>query len=666
MPTATTTPEAAPAPLPGTDSVATDDTARLDRRDWSTAAELLRVLAVAAIPTGVFFLLALRHLTYAWDDFIQFGITQRYGLSRELLTYGLFEHLGPANRLAHGLLVTFGGVDTRWAIALATPIFFVYCAAFTDLARVLGAGWGRVTLGLAVTTVTPATVSVSAVLDQYLHVMLTAAATAVAAAAYVRWVRRQRVIHAVVGALAVGLACAVQERGVFILLFLLIARVLVIDGGVLPGRWMGAWLRTWWRDVPFLAAPTSLAVATMMVVALKYVVDAPRGGLSETAVLVGRTWGEQLGPMITGTYGLAQGSGRPAVLVLGGTALLALLIWSVRRDVRNVRPWLLLLAWSGFLTTFLGLGRLGITTADAVLADPQYATYSLVAVMVLIACLARHTHGAPLQATGWTPRRPLLLQLASAAVLAGLVVHSALPASARSDQFAPGYLDASVRDLLRANDEAAAVVAPTRVPDALVPPTFFPFNSGELYLREVDSRTIVDVDPQSPLFLDDTGQLTEGSAERLLRVEPGAPGSGTSVQKATRSDSEGVLCVSARAGRVSIPLPARVDLPGGAAWVRVIADGDDTEGSPAVGDSGGWSIGAVAPLTAEHGSVSFMVPADGASQVDLLDVRADALCIEAIEVWALSAPGPDGCAWVGPDGRVVPARASGAAPTCRG
>ena len=65
-------------------------------------------------------------------------------------------------------------------------------------------------------------------------------------------------------------------------------RVLVIDGGVRPGLLMGGWLRAWLRDLPFLALPLVAAAATTTVVALGYVSDAPRGGLLETAVLVGR------------------------------------------------------------------------------------------------------------------------------------------------------------------------------------------------------------------------------------------------------------------------------------------------------------------------------------------------------------------------------------------
>ena len=145
-------------------------------------------------------------------------------------------------------------------------------------------------LCLAVATVTPATASVGAVLDQYLHVMLPVTATAVAAAAYVRWVRTRRLVHALTGALAVLLGCAVQERGVFIVLFLVLLRVLVVDGGAAPGLLMGTWLRTWLRDAAFLVVPILVAAATTVVVALRYAADTPRGELGETLALVGRAW----------------------------------------------------------------------------------------------------------------------------------------------------------------------------------------------------------------------------------------------------------------------------------------------------------------------------------------------------------------------------------------
>src|SRR3954452_1038566 len=300
--------------------------------------EVGRMLGAAALPTAVYLALVLRHLTYGWDDFVQFGVTLRFGVGTELLGYDLFEHFGPVNRLAHGLLVTHGGLDTRWAIALAVPIFFAYCLALVDLARLLGAGWGRVALCLAVATVTPATASIGAMFDQYFHVIVPVAAAAATSAAYIRWVRTRRVRHAVAGALAVVLACAVQERGVFIVLFLVLMRGLVIDGGIAPSRWMTTWVRIVVRDAAFLAAPVLVAVTTTVVVATRYASDAPRGGLAETAALVGRSWAEQFIPMLTGVHGAGSGTARLALVVVANAAVVVFLAWTVRRNAWNLRP----------------------------------------------------------------------------------------------------------------------------------------------------------------------------------------------------------------------------------------------------------------------------------------------------------------------------------------
>jgi hypothetical protein len=62
--------------------------------------------------------------------------------------------------------------------------------------------------------------------------------------------------------------------------------------------------------------------------------------------------------------------------------------------------------------------------------------------------------------------------------------------------------------------------------------------------------------------------------------------------------------------------------------------------------------------------VSVMVPATDINGIDLTSVRASDVCIEAIEVWALTADGADGCGWVGPAGEIVPARAEEPAPGC--
>jgi hypothetical protein len=626
--------------------------------------EFARRLAAAAIPTAVYLAVVLRNLTYGWDDFIQFGVTLRSGLGTELLTYDLFEHFGPANRLAHGLLVTHGGLDTRWAIAVAVPIFFAYCLALVDLARLLGAGWGRVALCLAVATVTPATASIGAMFDQYLHVSVPVAAAAVSAAAYIRWVRTRRLRHALTGSMAVLLACAVQERGVFLVLFLVLMRVLVIEGGVAPGRFMGRWLRTLARDAVFLAVPVLVAVATTLVVALAYAADTPRGAAADTAALVGRSWVEQFVPMLTGVYGLAGGSTGTALVILANAVVVAYLVWSVRRTVWNVRPWLLLLAWYGFMMTFLGFGRLGLGfPVDDVLPNLQYYVYGLPAVVVLIAALRWGPSERPDEVR---PRRAprLVLQVAGAAALAVLVVVSSLPAAERFRGFAPDYLAASVHDVSRADAEGVAVIAPTLVPDALVPSGFFPYNSGEFYLREIDPETVVDIDPRSPLFLDDSGDLTAGTADLLARVRPGRPESAVSARRATSTVEDGNLCLSADGdGRLSIPLPTEVEVPGGAAWVRLVATGDG-EGTASGGNREAWSVGAEGPLTSDHGSASFLLPTARVFQVDLLDVRATRLCIESVELWALSAVGPDGCAWVGPFGELDAPRRAAPRPQC--
>jgi len=623
------------------------------------------MLGAAALPTAVYLAVVLRSLTYGWDDFIQFGVTLRFGVGTELLGYNLFEHFGPVNRLLHGLLVTHGGLDTRWAIALAVPIFFAYCLALVDLARLLGAGWGRVALCLAVATVTPATASIGAMFDQYFHVIVPVAAAAATSAAYIRWVRTRRVRHAVAGALAVVLACAVQERGVFIVLFLVLMRGLVIDGGIAPSRWMTTWVRIVVRDAAFLAAPVLVAVTTTVVVATRYASDAPRGRLAETAALVGRSWAEQFIPMLTGVHGAGSGTAHLVLVVVANAAVVAFLAWTIRRNVWNLRPWILLLAWFGFMMTFLGLGRLGLGfPVDDVLPNLQYYVYALPAAVVLIAALRLDMSRSPV--TSVRRRLPVsLVQLSGAAVLACLVVLSSLPASERSGELGPGYLAAGVRNVLRANAGGAAVVAPTLVPDALVPPGFFPYNSGEFFLREIDRATIVDLDPRSPLFLDHNGQLTRASAHLLARVQPGQPGSTVSARKATSTVVDGDLCLSADGtGRLSAPLPAEVDTPRGAVWVRLVAHGNGAEGTASGGNRQAWFLGATAPLTSGHGSVSFMLPTERVAQVELLDIRASRLCIESIELWALSAVGSDGCAWVGPGGELHRPRSGALRPDC--
>jgi hypothetical protein len=59
-----------------------------------------------------------------------------------------------------------------------------------------------------------------------------------------------------------------------------------------------------------------------------------------------------------------------------------------------------------------------------------------------------------------------------------------------------------------------------------------------------------------------------------------------------------------------------------------------------------------------------MTPIGSVTRIDLVGMRADDVCFQAIEVWALAAEGADGCGWVGPDGQIVPARAEDPTPAC--
>jgi hypothetical protein len=59
-----------------------------------------------------------------------------------------------------------------------------------------------------------------------------------------------------------------------------------------------------------------------------------------------------------------------------------------------------------------------------------------------------------------------------------------------------------------------------------------------------------------------------------------------------------------------------------------------------------------------------MVSATEITGIDLTSVRASNVCIQAIEVWGLTAEGADGCGWVGPAGEIVPPRAEDPVPGC--
>jgi hypothetical protein len=187
------------------------------------------VLLLAAVQVALLW----RRFYYGNDDLLQFTVAHRAGLSWELLSLNVFQHVAPYNRLGH-FLVYLTGMSPFAGLALMTLNLVALLFGCLWLMTELGLSSARRVVGLVLIGLS-VSVSESAIwLDPSMHILSALAVTMAVCAAHVRGVRTgSNRWHAAAVVLFVA-GQLFQERPIFALPLAVLTDVLLL-----------------WRDAPW-------------------------------------------------------------------------------------------------------------------------------------------------------------------------------------------------------------------------------------------------------------------------------------------------------------------------------------------------------------------------------------------------------------------------------
>ncbi|TFV87778.1 hypothetical protein [Blastococcus sp. CT_GayMR16] len=458
--------------------------------------------------TGLVLLLAAAQLALLWrrfyygnDDLLQFEVAQRAGLSWEMLSLNVFQHVAPYNRLAH-LLVSLTGMSPVAGLAFMTLnlVATLFCCLWfmTELGlstrrRVLG----LVLIGLSVS------VSESGIwFDTSMHILSALAVTTAVCAAHVRGVRTgSRRWHVVAFVLFVG-GQLFQERPIFALPLALLADVLLLWRTV---PWAERLRRLWAIRWPI--ASLVLAAAAIAVWLQAFVVQP--GGTTPSWEATGRTMLLALTDyVLPSVANLPRSSPSPwtvQLVILGGVLAVGLLLAVLRRG--NAGP--LLFATAAFLLYygFLKLSPLLIDTPASIAGNAERLHYVVyVTVPLVIALVHLRVPSIRRRPAGPWPR------WLGAVLVVGLAVHLAVAGNAYlGRQWAQTTEARAYLDAVRADADEWSSDDVTLIPLSAHPALGTSWAVG--YVRHdkllplvVRGFTPQDLGPE-PVIIDDTGAV---------------------------------------------------------------------------------------------------------------------------------------------------------------
>jgi len=297
---------------------------------------------------------------FVWDDFLNFRAAQTEGLSLDYLLGPTSAHLAPGHRLFDWLLERLAPMNFGLALAVELVLFAASLVVFHRLLVALfGAGPGPLVLTLLYGA---STVHVQVIqwwasgLDRVPATL----ASFVSMLAYVRFYRtgRRRSLALSVGALMVALLFYVKP--VFVPLYLVLLRVLVLDREQRTVRQALSEVGREWRVWLAYAVPVSAyLVAYVSIYASAGQVHTP----SASAFLryMTASWFKLIAPSFFGLYFSLthQSPWVQVVLVVVQVALGAALVWTVLRVPGAWRSWAILAVAFVANGTVVGLTRLG-------------------------------------------------------------------------------------------------------------------------------------------------------------------------------------------------------------------------------------------------------------------------------------------------------------------
>jgi hypothetical protein len=333
------------------------------------------------------------------DDFVNFADAQRLGLSLSYLAKPTSAHFAPGHRFGDWFLQRYVGPNEGVALILVLVGFAAVLVAFHRLAAELlrpGTAPILLTFLFGMSTVQVGVVQWwASALDRLPATFF----TFVSLAAYVRYFRTRRRMSLVVSVTTLVAALLFYVKPVFLLLYVVLLRVLVLDPGE-PVRRALRRAATEWRVWLAFAVPTA-------VYAVVYVHGYSSGGqlyrpsAVKLATYLGNLWFFVVAP---GAFGLLLARDS-ALNVLFATAaqagVIAAIVWTIRRRAGTWRSWAFLAIALVPNVVAVGLTRIGYL-APRVVAHTLF--YNLEPTWLLLLAAAMAVCG-----TRFSARRPAAL-----------------------------------------------------------------------------------------------------------------------------------------------------------------------------------------------------------------------------------------------------------------
>lgn len=207
---------------------------------------------------GVLVTLLRRRFYYGNDDLLEFVVARDHGLSWTTLSYNVFQHFAPYNRLAHLIVFRFTDLDPAAGMAFMAVNYVAMLSGALWLMTELRLSVGRRVLALTLIGLSVSVSEAAIWFDAAMHILPAIAVTLAVCAAHVRGIRTgKRRWHGLSFALFV-LGQLVQERPIFALPLAVLVDLLLL-WRALP--WRDRLARLWAVRRPLLA----LTVAALLI-----------------------------------------------------------------------------------------------------------------------------------------------------------------------------------------------------------------------------------------------------------------------------------------------------------------------------------------------------------------------------------------------------------------
>jgi hypothetical protein len=469
--------------------------------------------AVIAILANI--VLTWNHMVFANDDFLQFREVHRVGLSWKLLTFNVFQHFAPINRLGHWLAFTLAPLNTFVGYVITIPFIVWFAIMITLLLRDVGAG--PVTAGalVVVSVLTVPFVDTQSWFDAAMQWFPFLAALTTFLWAHVRYLVRPALLRSFPVFLALLLCIAADVRFVLAVPYALLIDVCVLREGRLRHR-----LQCLQRNASYYFALTFSTGAAALLFKLVYgKSQGPSPGRGRiTASIVWQALTTFVPDRLIGGFRLEP---FPRLLAVGiAVTLAALLVAIIAAYRRNAGPVTLIIV--SIVTSYLLLYTSDLLQAGATWSARR-SDYMLAALPMVLVGVGRLRAWVTVDRARWHRSGGLV----AAALAAAVLIAPALAASSSDAAFTRFFPRSGTSYLaaLRANEPVWSSPHTTLVDLALPPGLIASWDAPQHHYQR-DLLSLLDpaltdrpLGPD-PIFLNDRGIP---SAATLLPMEASLP-----------------------------------------------------------------------------------------------------------------------------------------------